>query len=96
MSDFDIIHTAIYLIRTHCTYNHHWVADSLESRIAGWKKLEQQAEEKQKLRMILFNCGYERGHEDTVEGVFTPIHSADFETCHKEEVDEIVRENSDD
>ena len=40
MSDFDIIHNSIALIRTHCTHHHHWVADSLEGRVERWKNLE--------------------------------------------------------
>ena len=40
MSNFDIIHNAVALIRTHCTYHHHWVANSLENRVDEWKKLE--------------------------------------------------------
>ena len=40
MSDFDIVHNCIALIRTHCTHHHHWVADALEDRVERWKDLE--------------------------------------------------------
>jgi hypothetical protein len=40
----------------------------------------------------LYNQGYQAGHHDTVEGIFTPIHHTDMNTYHADEVAEILRE----
>ena len=40
----------------------------------------------------LYNCGYNAGHHDTVEGFFTTILDVDIATYHSDVVDEILDE----
>ena len=44
-----------------------------------------------RLAMQLYNSGYNSGHHDTVEGAYLDIHRDDMETCHDEEVEEIIQ-----
>jgi hypothetical protein len=41
-----------------------------------------------------FNAGYMLGHHDTVEGVFTDIHSSDMDTYHADEVAEFFGQSA--
>lgn len=40
----------------------------------------------------IYNSGYMHGHNDTVDGVFVPICTEDFEEYHKDEVTELIEE----
>lgn len=38
----------------------------------------------------VYNHGYQAGHNDTVEGGFTPVHYTDLQTYHEDEVMELL------
>lgn len=44
------------------------------------------------LSIKLFNLGYLKGHESTVEGYFTDIHRNDIDTYHDDDVAEIIED----
>ena len=44
------------------------------------------------LSIKLFNLGYLRGHESTVEGYFVDIHWCDIDTYHDDVVAEIIED----
>jgi hypothetical protein len=43
-----------------------------------------------KLMSLAFSAGYQRGHEDTVEGQFVNVHPSDQKTFFRDEVIEIL------
>ena len=45
-----------------------------------------------RLATQLYNIGYNVGHNDTVDSVFTYVNPLDFEEIHKEEAVQIIKE----
>ena len=57
-------------------------------------KVEQAAAiaERDALAVHVYNSGYQAGHEDTVEAVYTDVHQSDMDTYHADVVAELLAE----
>jgi hypothetical protein len=47
-----------------------------------------------KQAVFIFNAGYSRGHESTVEGNYVHVYQSDIDSFHEEDVAEIMNENT--
>ena len=58
-----------------------WI-ERLRAELAAWRAAA----------VYLFNCGYMRGHHDTVEACFVDIHDSDMRTYQSDVVAEVIDE----
>ena len=65
-------------------------SDRIDALLAECEKMEDELAAQRKLQIRLYNAGYQAGHNDTVEGGFIIIDDYDKESCHSEEVDDLV------
>jgi hypothetical protein len=66
-----------------------------EGEYVTFEAFRAEVERLNSLMVRVYNAGYRAGHHDTVEGQYAEIHRSDMDTYHKEDVAEILKDQSD-
>lgn len=73
----------------------HPCKEGVERRAASSRSHAPSGSQIRELALRLVHCGYQAGHNDTVEGTFSDdLHGTDSEYIHGERVDEIIQDFS--